>query len=79
MAPYYVRTGYPSLTPTYGLGSYGRTGAAVLISSPRAKIGTQGRIYGWMVRNGKGPQYINFLKNYLSRNPTTNGFQAIGA
>jgi len=79
MPQYYVRRGYPSLTPTYGLGSYGRTGAAVLISSPRCKIGSQGRIYGWMVRNNKGPQYIQFLLNSLGRAPYVNPFQNIGA
>lgn len=61
--------GYPPLTPTYGLGSYGRTGAAVLISSPRNKIGSQGRIYAWMKSNGQGPQYINFLLSVIPRNP----------
>ena len=38
---------FPSLTPTYGLGSGSRTGAAILISSPRTKIGSQGRIYAF--------------------------------
>lgn len=79
MAPYYVRHGFPSLTPTYGLGSYGRTGAAVLISSPRCKIGSQGRIYAWMVRKNRGPQYIQFLLNSLGRAPYVNPFQNIGA
>jgi hypothetical protein len=60
---------YPSLTPYYGLGSYGRTGAAVLISSPRNKIGSQGRIYAWMKSNGQGPQYIQFLLNVIPRSP----------
>jgi len=63
--PYYVRTGFPSLTPTYGLGSYGRTGAAVLISSPRNNIGSQGRIYSYMKSQGKGAEYINFLRGVL--------------
>jgi hypothetical protein len=54
---------FPSLTPLYGLGSYGRTGMAVLISSPRTKLGSQGRIYAWMRNNGQGPQYVNFLIN----------------
>ena len=58
---------YPSLTPFYGLGSYGRTGAAVLISSPRNKIGSQGRIYAWMKSNGQGPQYIQFLLSVVPR------------
>ena len=58
-----------SRTPLYGLGSYGRTGAAVLISSPRTKNGSQGRIYAWLKNNGQGQQYINFLANILSRGP----------
>jgi len=60
---------WPALTPYYGLGSYGRTGAAVLISSPRTKNGSQGRIYAWMKNNGQGQQYINFLANILSHGP----------
>jgi hypothetical protein len=63
---------YPSLTPYYGLGSYGRTGAAVLISSPRNKIGSQGRIYAWMKSNGQGPQYITFLLSVIPRTPYNN-------
>jgi len=54
---------FPSLTPTYGLGSYARTGMAVLISSPRTKNGSQGRIYAWMKQQGQGQQYIQFLIN----------------
>ena len=60
---------YPSLTPFYGLGSAARTGAAVLISSPRNKIGSQGRIYAWAKQHGQGPAYINFLTTVLSRGP----------
>lgn len=56
---------YPVLTPTYGLGSYGRTGPALLISSPRTKNGSQGRIYAWMKRRGQGEQYITFLLNAI--------------
>lgn len=59
--------GFNTLTPTYGLGSYGRTGAAVLISCPRSKNGSQGRIYSWMRNNGKGTEYINFLINVLGK------------
>jgi hypothetical protein len=67
--PYYVNTGYPVLTPSYGLGSYGRTGAALLISSPRNNIGSQGRIYAWMKRNGQGQQYVQFLLSVIPSNP----------
>ena len=64
--------GYPSLTPTYGLGSYGRTGPAILISSPRTKNGSQGRIYAWMKNQGQGQQYINFLINSMGPRPYVN-------
>lgn len=57
--------GFPSLTPAYGLGSYGRTGAALTISSPRTKIGSQGRIYAYYKSKGKGPEYEQYLINAL--------------
>jgi len=60
--PGYIRSwGYLPLTPAYGLGSYGRTAGALLISSPRNKIGSQGRIYAWMKNHQQGPQYIKLL------------------
>lgn len=65
--------GYPPLTPAYGLGSYGRTGAALLISSPRTKIGSQGRIYAYQKSRGQGQQYINFLINVLGPRPSGAG------
>lgn len=69
--------GYPVLTPTYGLGSYGRTGPAVLISSPRTKNGSQGRIYAWMKNQGQGPQYIQFLINVLGPQPRVSPWSLI--
>ena len=71
---------YPSLTPYYGLGSYGRTGAAVLISSPRNKVGSQGRIYSWYRSRGLGQQYINFLLTVIPRNNSNpkNNYSLIG-
>jgi len=68
---------WPSLTPTYGLGSYGRTGPAVLISSPRTKNGSQGRIYAWMKNHGQGQQYIWFLINAIGPRPAGNGWYGI--
>ena len=53
--------GYPVLTPAYGLGSYGRTGVALTISSPRSKLGSQGRIYAFYKKQGKGQEYVNYL------------------
>jgi hypothetical protein len=69
--------GYPVLSPTYGLGSYGRTGAAVLISSPRTKNGSQGRIYAWMKNHGQGQQYVQFLINALGPQPRVNPWTLI--
>ncbi len=57
--------GYPVLTPAYGLGSYGRTGAALVISSPRTRIGSQGRIYAYYKARGQGQQYEQYLINAL--------------
>jgi len=57
--------GFPALTPAYGLGSYGRTGAALTISSPRTKIGSQGRIYSWYKARGKGVEYEYYLIDAL--------------
>ncbi len=57
--------GYPALTPAYGLGSYGRTGAALTISSPRTKIGSQGRIYAYFKSKGQGQLYEQYLIDTL--------------
>lgn len=75
--PYTRNVGYPVLTPTYGLGSYGRTGAAVLISSPRNNIGSQGRIYAYMKRHGQGQQYVQFLIRAIGPLPKVNPWTAI--
>jgi hypothetical protein len=56
---------YPVLTPMYGLGSYGRTGAAITISSPRTKIGSQNRIYSFYKNRGQGYAYEQYLINAL--------------
>jgi hypothetical protein len=55
----------PYLTPTYGLGSSSRTGSAILISSPRTKIGSQGRIYAFEKSRGQGKLHLaasNFIQ-----------------
>ena len=69
---------FPSLTPAYGLGSYGRTGPALLISSPRTKNGSQGRIYAWMKSRGQGQQYIQFLLKSIGPQPSYNRWAGIG-
>jgi hypothetical protein len=57
--------GYPALTPAYGLGSYGRIGPALIISSPRTRIGSQGRIYAYYKSRGRGQEYEQYLINAL--------------
>ena len=70
MPMYHQNVGFPSLTPMYGLGSYGRTAAAVLISGSRTTIGNQGRIYNWYSARGQGQQYKDYLLNSLGPIPT---------
>ena len=72
------RFSHPVLTPTYGLGSYGRTAAAILIGGPRNAIGNQGRIYAFEQRRGRGEAYKQYLLNALGPIPTyKNGWQII--
>jgi hypothetical protein len=54
---------FPYLQATSGLGSYGRNNMAILISGPRTRNGSQGRIYSWFKQQGLGQQYIQFLIN----------------
>jgi hypothetical protein len=37
-----------NLTPMYGLGSQGRVFGSIAISSPRTKIGSVNRVYGYI-------------------------------
>jgi hypothetical protein len=57
--------GRVALTPLYGLGSAARTGPAVLISSPRNKIGSCGRIYNWANPRGQGEAFKLYLLKTL--------------
>jgi hypothetical protein len=61
---------FPSLTPMYGLGSNGRTGAAIILGGPRTKIGSQGRVYAWMNNHGQGLAYERYLIAFLGNNPS---------
>ena len=60
-----MQYGYPVLTPAYGLGTRGRTGTALVISSPRTKLGSQGRIYAFYKNRGEGQLYEQYLINAL--------------
>jgi hypothetical protein len=68
---------YPTLTPAFGLGSTARTGPALLISSPRNKIGSQGRIYSAQKRLGNGPAYFSFIANLLAGQSGSNRFNQV--
>ena len=61
----------PYLQPTSGLGQAARTNGAILISSPRNNIGSQGRIYSFYKKIGQGPQYLATLNEILRFNPQT--------
>ena len=61
----------PYLQPTPGLGQAARTNGAILISSPRNNIGSQGRIYAFYKKQGQGPQYLALLDSILRYNPST--------
>ena len=65
---------YPSLTPTYGLGSYGRTGPAIIVGGSRSKIGTQNRIYNSFRKQSERAAYILYLKKMIGPSPYVNPF-----
>ena len=52
-----------SLTPMYGLGSASRIVGATMISSPRTRIGSAGRVYQFLKKT-KGQDYaLTYFKN----------------
>jgi hypothetical protein len=65
---------YPSLTPTYGLGSYARTGPAILVGGPRSKIGSQMRIYNYFRTPDSRAAYVLYLRKLIGPSPYTNPF-----
>jgi hypothetical protein len=56
-------SGYPVLTPTYGLGSYGRVVGSSIISSPRTRYGSAGRIYSYLARTQNVYVAQQFIRN----------------
>jgi hypothetical protein len=56
---------YPSLTPLYGLGSYGRVIGAQAISSPRSGVGSAVRIYN-ALKAQRGSDYaLHYFKSTI--------------
>ena len=62
-------TKWPSMNPTSGLGSYGRTRGAILLGGPRTSMGSQARVYAFEKRRGRGQEYQQYLLSVLG-----NGF-----
>jgi hypothetical protein len=56
---------WPSLTPTYGLGSGARIVGAAAISSPRNKIGSAGRIYAYLKAHNDSYYALNFIQKSI--------------
>ena len=53
----------PAITgPTYGLGSGARIRSAILISSPRTKIGSVGRVYSYLKAHNNSFYAMNFVQ-----------------
>ena len=66
MGRFSPRHSYHSLTPTYGLGSYGRTGPSIIIGGSRSKIGTQSRIYNSFRKPSERQAYVQFMAYLIS-------------
>jgi hypothetical protein len=55
----------PYLQPTSGLGSYARTGDALILGGPRAGAGSASRIYNFLNATNKLYPSIYYVKEYL--------------
>jgi len=56
-------TGYPSLNPTYGLGSYNRIVGSGILSAPRTRVGSAQRIYTYLSRTQNTYVAQQYLRN----------------
>jgi len=56
---------WPSLTPTYGLGSSTRIVGATAISSPRNKIGSVGRVYAYLKAHNNQFYALNYVQKSI--------------
>jgi hypothetical protein len=63
------RYAFPSLTPMYGLGSQGRTIGAVLLGSPRTKIGSANRIYNYLSRTQGASYALQYIRDISGLGP----------
>ncbi len=58
-----------SLTPTYGLGSAHRTVGAILLGSPRTKLGSAGRIYSYLTRTQGASYALQYMRDVSGLGP----------
>jgi hypothetical protein len=56
---------WPSLTPTYGLGSGARIIGATAISCPRTKIGSIGRVYAFLKAHNSEFYALNYIQKSI--------------
>jgi hypothetical protein len=61
--------GYPSLTPMYGLGSGSRVVGAIMLGSPRTKIGSAVRIYQYLVKTQGASYALAYIKDVSGLGP----------
>jgi hypothetical protein len=55
----------PYLQPMSGLGSYARTGDAIILGGPRAGAGSASRIYNYLAATNKLYPSIYYVKEYI--------------
>ena len=58
-----------SLTPTYGLGTGNRTVGAILLGSPRTKIGSANRIYNYLARTQDASYALTYMRDVSGLGP----------
>ena len=60
---------FSSLTPMYGLGSQNRTVGAVLLGSPRTKIGSANRIYNYLSKTQGATYALQYIRDISGLGP----------
>ena len=58
-----------SLTPMYGLGSAHRTVGAILLGSPRTKLGSANRIYSYLTRTQGASYALQYMRDVSGLGP----------
>ena len=58
-----------SLTPMYGLGSQSRTVGAVLLGSPRTKVGSANRIYNYVAATQGKSYALQYMRDISGLGP----------